>query len=195
MVKGPTPEVEHTYQRVLQLSQALEDNMPYFSGLAGLGRFFFNQGQFQKAWGLGQQCFNLATHTQDPALLAETHVLLGSTCLSMGELHTARSHFRQGASLSDTQRAHALGAHQVVDPGVMCLCRGAWALWLLGYADQALLPVKQALTLPQAIGHAFDVAAALCYISVIHLCRREIDAAHESAEAAIAFSREQKFAF
>jgi adenylate cyclase len=58
-----------------------------------------------------------------------------------------------------------------------------------------LRTVNRALTLAKAIANAFDVAAALCYSSVIHQCRREVDAAHEYAEAAITFSREQNFAF
>jgi class 3 adenylate cyclase/tetratricopeptide (TPR) repeat protein len=195
MVKGLAPEVEQTYQRVLELCRELQDDIRYFFGLAGLCRFLCNQGQLQKAHKLGQQCLHLVNQTQDSSLLAETHLILGSTCLFMGELPTARSHFQQGASLSDTHRAHARGVHQVVDPGVMCLCREALALWVLGYADQALLPLNQALTLAKTTGHAFDMAASLCYTAVVHAYRREFDAAHEYAEATIVFARGQKLAF
>ena len=142
-MKKQAQAVGDIYQRVLELSQELGDNVQYFAGLAGLWRFFFNTGQLQKARQMGQQCLTLARHAEAPVLLLEAHMMLGSTCLGFGELLTARSHFQHSAPLYAARPVQARAVRQVVDPGVVCLCREAWTLWLLGYADQALAAGRQ----------------------------------------------------
>ena len=47
------------------------------------------------------------------------------------------------------------------DPGVMCLSYAAWALWFLGYPDQALKRSQEALTLARELSHPFSLAVAL----------------------------------
>ena len=49
------------------------------------------------------------------------------------------------------------------DPGVACLSYAAWALWFLGYPDQALKRSHEALTLAQELSHPFSLAFALSF--------------------------------
>ena len=67
----------------------------------------------------------------------------------------------QGIALYDPQqhRSHAFLYGQ--DPGVTCLSYAAWALWFLGYPDQALKRSHEALTLAQELSHPFSLAFAL----------------------------------
>ena len=80
------------------------------------------------------------------------------------------------------------------DPAVVCLSIAALALWHLGYPDQALQRVHEALTLAQELDHPFSLAWALAYAAVLHQYRREGRLAQEWAEAAIAICEEQGFA-
>ena len=71
----------------------------------------------------------------------------------------------------------------------------AWALWVLGYPDQALHSIDEALTLAQELAHPFSLAYALDVAAILHQFRREVQAAHERAEAAIDSATEQGFAY
>jgi adenylate cyclase len=122
-------------------------------------------------------------------------MMLGSTGLILGELRTARSHFQHYTRLCEARPAQARVVHQVVDPDVVCRCRDAWTLWLLGYADQALATINQALTLARATAHAFSLVFALFYAGIIHHYRREIGVAQAYVTAMLTLAREHEFVY
>jgi predicted ATPase len=80
------------------------------------------------------------------------------------------------------------------DPGVACLSYEAWTLWHLGYPDQALKRIQQALTLGRELDQPFTLALVFSFASYLHQYRREWQATQERAEAAIALSTEHGFA-
>ena len=67
------------------------------------------------------------------------------------------------------------------------------SLWCLGYPDQALKRIREALSLAQELSHPFSLAQALNFAAMLHQLRQEGQAAQECAEAAIALSTEQGF--
>jgi predicted ATPase len=181
-------------QRVLVLCRELGESVTHYTGLAGVWRFFFNTGQLHKAQELGQQCLTLAQHVDDPALWLEAHTMQGSTALTFGELCCAQAHFQHSVRLYTTYRIPR-AAHQVVDPGVLCFGRQAYTLWLLGYADQALAAVNQALALAKATGHTYSLGFALLSTGTIHRWRREIKALQEDMHALLTLARQHAFAY
>jgi predicted ATPase len=66
-------------------------------------------------------------------------------------------------------------------------------LWLLGYPEQALARLHDALTLAHALLHPFSLAVAQWWAACIYQFRRDVPAVHEQAEAAVALSTEQGF--
>jgi predicted ATPase len=111
----------------------------------------------------------------------------------LGELPPAQAHLEQGLALYAPQEHRALAFHYGLDLGVWCRSYVAWPLGLLGYPDQALTRIHEALTLAQELSHPISLAAALYYAVLLHYLRREGPAAQEYAEAAIALSNEQGF--
>src|SRR5262249_57098402 len=81
------------------------------------------------------------------------------------------------------------------DAGVVCLSFAAWILWLLGYPDQALARIHEALTLAQELSHPPSLAFALHYAAIVHQFRWEGQAAQERVEVLIVLSSEQRFSF
>jgi predicted ATPase len=80
------------------------------------------------------------------------------------------------------------------DPGVSCLSWLAWALWFLGYPDQALKRSQEALALAQELDHPFTLAFAQCIAGVLfHQLRREGQAAQEQSVALRRLSIEKGF--
>src|SRR5262249_19433850 len=66
-------------------------------------------------------------------------------------------------------------------------------LWLLGYPEQALARVHEALTLAHELSHPYSLAWARCWEAWVSQFRRDVPTVHEHAEAAVALSTEQGF--
>src|SRR5262249_35151760 len=166
------------------------DHRQLFSVLVGVWRLHLNQSELRAACELGERCLVLAQGLQDRALLQEAHVMLGSTLFLRGELASARRHLEQGFALYDSQPRHLRTFLRGGDPGVVCLSRAAWTLWTLGYPDQALARMREALTLAQASSHVHSLGFALRFGARLHQLRREAPLAQELAEAAMALVHE-----
>jgi predicted ATPase len=194
MLKGHTaPEVEHAYARAYALAQQIGDGPQRFSALIGLWRFYFSQARLERARELAEQCFTLAQRLQDERLLQEAHMALGSTLLHLGEHVAARASLDQGIALYNPQQCRILAFSRGSDPGVACLARVSWALWLLGYAEQALKRSREALALARDTSHAYSLGLAMHFAGLIHQSRREVQVVQEWAEAEMALSGAQGF--
>jgi class 3 adenylate cyclase/tetratricopeptide (TPR) repeat protein len=194
ILKGHTaPEVERAYARADELAQQIGDGGQRFSALIGLWRFYFSQARLEKARALAEQCFTLAQCLRDLRLLQEAHMALGSTLLHLGEHVAARAFLEQGVALYDPQQCRILAFSRGSDPGVTCLARLSWALWLLGYAEQALERSREALALARDMPHAYSLAFALHFAGLIHQCRREVQVVQEWAEAEMTLSSARGF--
>jgi predicted ATPase/class 3 adenylate cyclase len=193
-VKGQSSaDTERAYARARELCQQVGETPQLFPVLHGLWRFYMVRAELQAARELAEQLFTLAQRAQDPALLLEAHRVTGQTMYWLGEMAPARAHLEQGVTLYDPQqhRSHAFVYGQ--DPGVACRAFAAWPIWVLGYPDQALQNIHEALTLAQELTHPFSLAFALIMAASVHQFRREAQAAQERAEALMTLCSEQGF--
>ncbi len=188
------PEAESVYTSARKLCQQVGDASQLFPVLWGLWLFYQTRGEHQTIRELGEQLLTLAQRAQDPSLLLQAHHALWTNALVFGEWPLAREHGEQGMALYDPQqhRSHAFlyGGH---DPGVCCRIVSAQALWHLGYSDQALKRIHEALTLAQELSHPFSLAHALNSAAQLHQFRGEGQVAQEPAKATITLSTEQGF--
>jgi class 3 adenylate cyclase/predicted ATPase len=191
-----SPEVERASTRAWELCQQLGETPQLFPVLHGLWRFYLVRPNLQIAREMAEQCLKLAQSVQDPELLLEAHMALGAAFLWLGELVPAKVQTELGIALYDPEqhRSHAF-LYYGQDPGVFCLSYGAWALWYLGYPDQALERVYKASTLAQGLSHPYSLGFALRSVGVVHQFRFESQAAKEWAEKLITLSNEQGFAY
>ncbi|MBI3795816.1 MAG: hypothetical protein HY268_02465, partial [Deltaproteobacteria bacterium] len=196
IIKGhAAPEVGKTYSRVLELCGQAEGTPQLFPALLGLWRFYFLRPEGQKARELAEQMMHLAQSSQDPALLLEAHRVLGATLHWLGELMPGRRHLEQGIVLYDIPQHRSHAFLYGIDPGVYCLTFGAWNLWCLGYPDQALTNMRDALRLAHELAHPFTVAFALSLTVLVPQFRGEAAAVREQAEALFTLATEHGFAF
>jgi predicted ATPase len=194
MAKGHgAPEVEHAYTQARALCQQVGETPELVPALFGLWRFYVVQPQLHTARELGEMLLRLAQRTDDPTLAVIAHCALGSTWLWLGALPVARYHLEEGSAryTPDQRRAPVFRMGQ--DLGVGCRTYAAWTLWLLGYPDQALTRVHDALELAHALSHPFSLAYARCLAAFISQFRRDVPAVHEQAEATVALATEQGF--
>jgi adenylate cyclase len=123
----------------------------------------------------------------------EVHRALGNTLFWLGEFAPARGHLEQAIALYDFQQHRSLAFLYGTDPAVICLSYVAWALWLLGYPEQARRRSAEALTLAQELSHSPSLANALTWATLLHQSCREVLMVQERAEALIRLAAEQGF--
>ncbi len=106
---------------------------------------------------------------------------------------SARKHLEMAISLYDRERHRPVSfQYYGLDAGVRCLSLIAGCLWQLGYPDQALTRINEALALAQGLSHPHSLAFAELIAGAVHQDRREARAAQETAEALIALSAEHR---
>jgi adenylate cyclase len=102
-----------------------------------------------------------------------------------------------GIALYKPQEHYALSVRAGFpgDLGVFCHCFAAHTLWHLGYPDQALRHIHEALSLAEVLAHPFSRALALAYAAMLYQFRRDQRLAQEAAATAITLCREQGFSY
>jgi DNA-binding winged helix-turn-helix (wHTH) protein/predicted ATPase len=183
-------EVEQVYARALELCKQIGETPQLFRVLRGLWSFYETRAEHQTARELAEQCLVLARRAQDPLLLLGAHLALGQTLYFLGELAPAREHWEQGIALYNPQR-HS--SHAFRSPLVLCLQFVAEVLWHLGYPEQALKRIQDAITLAQEMNDPFSLAFTLVSAAQIHQYRQEAPTARERTEAGITLASEQGF--
>jgi predicted ATPase len=121
------------------------------------------------------------------------HYALGATALFLGVLPAARQHLEAGIRLYTPDQRGAPAFRTGQDPGVACRIYAATTLSLLGYPDQALVRLREALALAHELAHPFSLAFARCSAAYVHQFRRDVSAVYEQAEAAVVLSTAQGF--
>jgi predicted ATPase/class 3 adenylate cyclase len=187
------PEAGKAYTRALELCRQVGETAQLFRVLVGLFTFYSVRAEYQTARELAERLLTLGQRVQDSAFLVEAHYAMGISSFLLGEESSAREYTEGGIALYDPQQHRSLAFLYGHDPGMSCLCFAALALWLLGYPEQALKRICEALTLARTLSHPFSLANALIGAAWLHQFRREVHEAQEQAEAVIALSTDQGF--
>jgi predicted ATPase len=188
-------EVGATYTRALALVQQSGDTTLLFPVLRGLWEFHEVRGALHTAQALGEQLLALAQHEHDSTRLLIAHGALADTFLWCGEFIRAREHAEQGIAL------YALSEHRTLaflygghDLGVASLLWRALSQWFLGYPEQALLSIHQALPLLEELTHPYSTVHTLSFAAILHQLLRKPEAVQERLETVFSLSQGQEFA-
>jgi predicted ATPase/class 3 adenylate cyclase/DNA-binding winged helix-turn-helix (wHTH) protein len=187
------PDVGHAYERARALCQQMEDTPRRFPVLWGLWVFYFVRGELHTGRELGEQLLGLAHRVEDPGLLLEAHLALGSNDQEVGKVVTARAHLEQALALFDPQQHRAHAALYGQDPQLMGCAILACVLWVLGYPDQAWQRSHEALMVAQTVDHAYSQGLAHFFAALLARLRRDLSAT--AAHTAAVLTLAQKHAF
>src|SRR5262249_24516627 len=190
------PEVERAFTRAQELCQQVGETPHLFPTLWGSWAFYFTRAEYRMTRELAERLLSLAQSGQSSAFLPEAHYAIGVTLSHLGEFASARAHLEQGIALYDPHEHRSLAStYGSFDRMVASLAYLSFVLWFLGYPDQALKRVHEAIALAQELSHPFSLALALDFAARLHQFCRKGQAAQERAEAAVALSTEQGFPF
>jgi tetratricopeptide (TPR) repeat protein len=194
MAKGlAAPEVEHAYTQVYALCQQVGATPELVPVLFGLWRFYLARSQLHTAREIGETLLGLAQRAHSPAFTVMAHSAFGWTGFCLGVLPAVLSHLEEAITRYTPDQRRALVFRIGPDLGVGCRIFAAVTLWLLGYPDQALARIHEALTLAHELSHPFSLAYTQCWAAGVSQFRRDVPAVHEQAKATVALSTEQGF--
>jgi class 3 adenylate cyclase/predicted ATPase len=187
------PAVEQAYTQAYALCQQVGETATLAPVLYGLWFFYLGRAQLHTAREIGDTLLRLAHRAADPALAVVAHFTLGLTWWHLGVLPAARQHVEDGIALDTPDRRTAPVFRLGFDPGVGCRTTAALTLWCLGYPEQALARIHEALALAHELSHPFSLAWAWYWAALVAQWRRDVPAVYAHAEAAVALATAQGF--
>jgi class 3 adenylate cyclase/predicted ATPase len=184
------------YLRAWVLAERLGDESALFRAL--WGRWMTTgQGPLDNKTvnDLVTELFRAAESVDDPGLRLQAHHAAWVTLLWLGEPGAAHDHVTKGLALYDREK-HGLHAAQYGghDPAVCGYGQDAIALWIMGYADQALASARRGISHARDLGHMPSLAHALWLAGFVHMMRRDPHAALETGERLETLGGEHDFA-
>ena len=182
--------VERVYGRAKELANVLEDEAALMKVLLGLEGYHFMRADFAKALSIAFDAGARAQNSADAIHRVQSKWAVANILCHQGEMETAVRQMDDCRAEYD-QIDHRPSAVQ--DPGVMCLCYSAWALWQLGFPDQALHRVLAVVDRAEQLKHKFSVGEAYGFRAAIQHFRGENEAALQSAERAIEVCEDSGF--
>jgi predicted ATPase len=193
-VHGYAPtEAREAFSRARTLCLQLGNIPEYFQALFGLWGHSWMCGKNDDALRMADEFLSRSRALSDPIPLMVAHRVMGSTLLTIGNFRSSANHFEEAIKLSISKKKAPLYNLYMVEPQAASLLLLSWDLWFLGYPDQSLSRVSEALALAQELGHAYTIAFAHYMTSVVHLLRRDAARAFENAEKSFEVSQEQRF--
>ena len=174
--------VEEVYTRALELCTQVGDPAALRKAQLGMEGYYFMRADFAKAREFAEQ---VATMEQSQPLEMRTlqaDWAISNILFHQGELESAVTRMDQCLQKYDRARHHP-GALQ--DPGVMCLCYSAWALWELGYPDEAKKRADEVIALAHSLDHKFSIAEASGICAGVYFFRGEYELALMRAGEAV----------
>ncbi|MEE9281701.1 MAG: AAA family ATPase [Myxococcota bacterium] len=188
------PEVGRVYSRARALCDALGEERQLFPALWGQWAFFDQESGSAEANRQASELLDLARRAREPGLILQAHHAHWTTAFMYGDLSSAKEHVERGLEIYRPTDHHVqtlqYGNH---DPGVCARFHNAWALWLLGYADQARDESSRAVELSQELDHPHSIAWSLRTRMFVEQCRRDVAGAEQSAAALIQLASVQGF--
>ena len=190
------PEVGAVYDRARELCLRAENSSQLPVVVFGLFAFYVVRADHKKALALGKHLLGLAESAQDRALLVQAHNALGLALFFQGDFAAAREHLERCFALYDLEQHRSMVfSYAGQDPGVTASVFSAWASQTIGYPDQALKRIGDALNLAQQLSHPYSLAYALGIAAAFHQFRKEGQLTQPLADASLGVATEHGFPF
>jgi predicted ATPase len=188
-------ELAQTYGRARELTQSVEASFELFQTLTGLKDYYDVRLELQTARQAGGDMIHLARRLNDAGLSAMAHHQASTTLLYLGQADGFLEQRERMLALYDAERDRPMVYQLGFDPLIASLSHAGWALWFLGYPDQARQRSEEAVSLARGWGHPFVEAFALFFAAQLYVYEREMHPVGEKAEATIALSSKHGIAF
>jgi predicted ATPase len=199
MIAGRGYAAAETKQVLLQAKALIDestDPAQKFSILYGTWACHYVGGEVALQRNAASDFVREAERHGDTAALCLSHRTLGTTYVTMGEFVAGRQHLERALTLYNPQQ-HARYRYQYgQDIGATALCYLCWALWHLGYFDQALEVAAQAVRHAEEVSHPHTQVYTICHArGMLDIFRRRPEETSSYASLVVSLCDEHGFPF
>jgi predicted ATPase/class 3 adenylate cyclase len=156
-------ETEATFLRARALIDEQTEPAQKFATLYGLFACYYVGGQTEKQRAAAHEFLMQAERAGETAALCIAHRMVGTTCMTTGELSAGLHHLERACALYDPQQHLSFRFQYGQDIGVAALCYLSWAQWHLGHLEQGLAVAAEAMRRGREVGHPHTLVYALCH--------------------------------
>ena len=188
-------ETGRAYARARCLCESLNDTPNLLKALWGEFVHYHVRGETERSHRIAEDLLDLAGRQNDAAILVAGHRAVGDSWLHRGQLALARSHLERGLALYDPEQQRFLTALFAENARVAMLSFLSLTCGLLGFADQARVQSRDALTEARHSSHPISLAFALSVACRLHFVLDDAAMVGRRAEELVALTTEQRFAF
>jgi class 3 adenylate cyclase/predicted ATPase len=187
-------------REVLLVAKALTDEYTEVSQksaiLYGIWASYYVGGEVAMQQKAAVEFLAEAERHDDTASLCLSHRTLGTTYVQMGEFAAGRQHLERARELYDPEHHSQSKYLYGQDIGATALSYLCWALWHLGYVDQAAAVAAEATKRAEALSHPFTLAYTICHArGMLDVFRRCPDDTRSYANTVISICSEHDFPF
>jgi serine/threonine protein kinase/tetratricopeptide (TPR) repeat protein len=153
------PEVRHAIFRARELCEQVRETPQFFTTLVQIATLHaFVQAEYRTALDYQGQIIKIAEQTGDPLQKAISSYTTIWSLLNIGELTKTVEHAKEMNALYDPDQHGFLAYIFGFDLGVINRGFGSWALWFLGYPNQARKDFDLAMEHAYRSGHPHTIA-------------------------------------
>jgi len=185
-----SPEVEQVYLQAKNRAEDVGDDRQLGLALYGLGMSHLVQSEFGKAVVVGEQFLALCRATGRRDLEITACGALEGARLHTGNFSGTVELFRNYESVLDQITVPKLAVIHGTYGGTFSRCFAAWALWFLGYPDQAHRHADVALVEARKLTHIQSMASALAIGALVYSFRRDVPRTHELVSELLTLAEE-----
>ncbi len=199
MIAGRGYAAAETKEVLLQAKALIDestDPAQKFSILYGIWACYYVGGEVALQRDAALDFVREAERLGDTAALCLSHRALGTTYVTMGEFVAGRHHLERARALYDPHE-HARFRYQYgQDIGATALCYLSWALWHLGYFDQASEVAAQAVRHADEVSHPHTMVYTICHArGMLDVFRRRPEETPSYAGRVVSLCDEHGFPF
>jgi predicted ATPase/class 3 adenylate cyclase len=199
MIAGRGYAAAETKEILLQAKALIDestDPVQKFSILYGIWACHYVGGEVVLQRDAASDFVREAERHGDIAAICLAHRTLGTTYVTMGEFVAGRRHLERAWALYDPQE-HARFRYQYgQDIGATALCYLSWALWHLGYFDQASEVAAQAARHADEVSHPHTQVYTICHArGMLDIFRRRPEEMRSYAGLVVSLCDEHGFPF
>jgi tetratricopeptide (TPR) repeat protein len=144
------PEVEQVFQRASELCLQLDDRTGLFGTHFSLAISYVVKAEYKRSLEHAERCLHLAEDIRRPAMLMQSHWVLGLNRCYLGHLETARDHFERTISIHDTE---GLESAVSLYGAVLSRAHLGRIMLYLGFPDRSRQLIDEAIVLAERLRH------------------------------------------
>jgi class 3 adenylate cyclase/DNA-binding response OmpR family regulator/predicted ATPase len=188
------PETKEVLLRARTMVDDLTDPSQKFGILYGIWACHYVGGEFTKAGEAAAEFLAEAERLHDMAAMCIAHRAVGTIYLTTGKFSDGLHHLERARGLYDAKQHPCYRFQYGQDVGVAALCYLSWALWHLGYVDQASEVAAEAIKRAEELSHPHTLVFAICHArGFMDLFRRDCEEMESYAALVVSLCVENKF--